>query len=300
MDLFKGRRQWKDSFRPGPDGNRRGLNLSYAAFAGFLLFLLCFIVLIVLYLDIRHKGEAHSRLEKENALLREKVDYYSAAIDSIYQKLDSLNLLNHNSNNNESLYPYSPVANEALIENAFIYDTYLDARVNRAEQQIQSISLILNPDTGSETASESSFAGLAGGPSIFPTFGKITDGWGVRMHPVHRRLFFHRGIDIANKTGTPIYATADGEVVLTGYDREYGKIIKLKHDNNYETRYGHLLTFRVAIGDQVRKGQIIALMGSTGMSTGPHLHYEVLVNGVKVNPSRYLNRAEDPVYYVRK
>lgn len=300
MNLFKGRSQWQDSYRHGPDANRRGLNLSYASFTVFILFLLCFIVLVVLFLNVRQSREAQSRLKKENSLLRTKVDDYSAAIDSIYQQLDSLHLLNGNSGPSDKLYPYSPVADDALIENAFIYDTYLDARVNRAEQQIQSICLLLESGKSSGASSESVSISLAGGPSIYPAFGRISDGWGVRMHPIYRRLYFHRGIDIANKTGTPIYAAAEGEVVLTGYDKEYGKIIKIRHDDKFETRYGHLHTFKVAIGDQVRKGQIIALMGSTGMSTGPHLHYEVLVDGGKVNPARYLNRIEDPVYYARQ
>jgi murein DD-endopeptidase MepM/ murein hydrolase activator NlpD len=84
------------------------------------------------------------------------------------------------------------------------------------------------------------------------------------------------------------------------YDPFYGKLIKISHGNNYETRYGHLNRFEVAIGDQVHKGQIIGQMGNTGMSTGPHLHYEVRINGTKVNPSRYLNRIENPSYYAKR
>lgn len=137
------------------------------------------------------------------------------------------------------------------------------------------------------------------GPSIYPTFGRLSDGWGTRLHPFYNRLAFHYGIDFANKIGTPIYATSDGEVILTGYDPEYGKLIKIKHSNNFETRYGHLYNFQVSIGDKVRKGQIIAMMGSTGMSTGPHLHYEVLQNGAKVNPANYLNRVDDAIYYAK-
>ncbi|MFO7659347.1 MAG: M23 family metallopeptidase [Candidatus Cloacimonadaceae bacterium] len=303
MNPFKIRRQWKVTYQYGLDGIRRELNLSNLVLTALAVVLLCVLVLSVLYLsDVKSLGSSEEKaaLNRENALLRDKLEFYSATIDTIYQQLDSLQLLNHNGSNGDDLYPYSPVADDALMENAFIYDTYLDAKVNRAEQQIQSISLILNSGSSSGAPSESALMSPTGGPAIFPTFGRISDGWGVRMHPIYRRLYFHRGIDIANKIGTPIYAAAEGEIVLTGYDKEYGKIIKIKHDDMFETRYGHLHTFKVAIGDKVRKGQIIALMGSTGMSTGPHLHYEVLVDGAKVNPARYLNRIEEPVYYARQ
>jgi len=265
---------------------------------------LCILTLSTLYLSglqgINRNQKDMIRIKKENVLLRQKVEYYSAVIDTIYQKLDSLQLINKKSGDSEKLYPYNSDGDKSFADNAFVYDTYLDARINSIEMQISDIFLCLNLDSYTDETSSKEMLYAGNGPSIFPTFGRWSDGWGVRMHPFYRRLYFHHGIDIANKIGTPVYATGDGEVILTGYDKEYGKIIKIKHANNYETRYGHLQTFIAAIGDQVRKGQIIALMGNSGMSTGPHLHYEVLVNGTKVNPSRYLNRIEEPVYYAKQ
>ncbi|MDZ4121672.1 MAG: M23 family metallopeptidase, partial [Candidatus Cloacimonadaceae bacterium] len=123
--------------------------------------------------------------------------------------------------------------------------------------------------------------------------------WGMRIHPVYRRMAFHYGMDFANEPGTPIYATAPGVVSYTGYESDYGKLRKISHEGGYETRYGHLYNFQVRAGDMVKRGQIIALMGNTGVTTGPHLHYEILVNGTKVNPSGYLNRLDDQVYVKR-
>ena len=301
MNPFKVRRQWKVTFQYGLDGIRRELNLSNLVLTTLAVVLLCVFVLAVLYLaglKTLVKNEELTILKKENTLLRDKLEFYSASLDTIYQHLDSLQLINHK-NGTDKLYPYNSGGDEYLMENAFVYDSYLDARINSAERRIRDITQVLNRSESYPAALEIAQFDAAGGPSVFPTFGRFSDGWGIRMHPILRRLYFHRGIDIANKQGTPIYATAEGEVVLTGYDKEYGKIIKIRHNGGFETRYGHLHTFKVAIGDRVRTGQIIALMGSTGMSTGPHLHYEVLVGGAKVNPARYLNRSEDPVYYAQ-
>lgn len=304
MNPLKIRRQWKVTYQYGLDGIRRELNLSALVVSVFAVIFVCIFLLAVLYLSglrgINSNQKALAKLQKENVLLRQKVESYSATIDTIYQKLDSLKLINQNTENTDKLYPYSSGDDESFIDNTFVYDSYLDARVNALDRQILQITACLNPDPNNADFSTGELVALGNGPSIYPTFGRWSDGWGVRLHPFKQSLYFHHGVDIANKMGTPIYATGDGEVVLTGYDQEYGKIIKLKHANNYETRYGHLYTFMVAIGDQVRKGQIIALMGSTGMSTGPHLHYEVLVNGGKVNPARYLNRIEEPVYYAKR
>jgi len=129
-------------------------------------------------------------------------------------------------------------------------------------------------------------------PSIYPTFGRFSDGWGLRFHPITYMLEFHTGLDIANAAGTPVYATADGVVRSAGYDGGYGKRIIIRHVQGVESLYGHLYNFQVRAGDRVRKGQIIGLMGNTGLSTGPHLHYAITRNGVPLNPSNFLNRID--------
>jgi len=309
MNPFKVQRQWKVTFQHGLDGIRRELNLPGWITSVIAAFFLCVFVLALLYIfslqGINRNQKALDKMQKENALLRKKLDYYSGVIDTIYQKLDTLKLLDSKAKSFDRNYPYyNSDKSEPLSDDTFVYDSYLDAIVNSTEQQIRQISSSIDWESSLTLAMAPSESGdllrIDNGPSIFPTFGRWSDGWGTRIHPFYNRLYFHHGVDIANKMGTPIYATSDGEVVLTGYDQEYGKLIKIKHANSFETRYGHLYNFQVAIGDKVRKGQIIALMGSTGMSTGPHLHYEVLINGAKVNPANYLNRIDDAVYYAKQ
>ncbi|MFI3277946.1 MAG: M23 family metallopeptidase [Rikenellaceae bacterium] len=117
--------------------------------------------------------------------------------------------------------------------------------------------------------------------------------FGMRRHPIYGRYIMHKGIDLAADIGTPIYATADGVVESTsqGYrSHGYGQQVLLNHDFGYKTRYAHLSKRLVQKGDTVRRGEIIGQVGSTGGSTGPHLHYEVIHKGVVVNPINYFNR----------
>ena len=129
--------------------------------------------------------------------------------------------------------------------------------------------------------------GMPGGttPVIWPARGDVSSPYGMRWNGSD----FHPGIDIANDMGTPIVATADGVVTTAGWnDGGYGNMVDIDHGNGIMTRYGHAMQVAVSAGQHVRRGQVIAYMGSTGYSTGPHLHYEVRVNGKAVNPAGYL------------
>ena len=122
-------------------------------------------------------------------------------------------------------------------------------------------------------------------PSIWPTNGIVSSPYGLRWGGTD----FHPGIDIANDMGTPIVATADGVVEYAGWNSGgYGNMVDINHGNGIMTRYGHASQVVVSAGQYVRRGQLIAYMGSTGFSTGPHVHYEVHVNGQRVNPISYL------------
>lgn len=122
-------------------------------------------------------------------------------------------------------------------------------------------------------------------PSIWPTTGVVTSPYGLRWGGSD----FHPGIDIANDMGTPIVATADGIVDFAGWNAGgYGNMVDIDHGNGIMTRYGHASQVIVSAGQYVQRGQVIALMGSTGFSTGPHVHYEVIINGQRVNPISYL------------
>ena len=130
-------------------------------------------------------------------------------------------------------------------------------------------------------------------PSQMPLQGAVlTSDYGMRTHPVLKRRARHHGVDLAAPTGTPVYATADGLVGQAERFSTYGLYIRLDHGANLETRYAHLSKLAVAEGETVRKGDIIGYVGSTGRSTGPHLHYEVRIDGVAVNPIPYMLETE--------
>lgn len=126
-------------------------------------------------------------------------------------------------------------------------------------------------------------------PSIWPVLGPLRSGVGVRRNPFGgAALEFHKGQDISAPTGTPVSATADGVVVIARWVHGYGNGIYIDHGNGISTRYGHLSRIDVVEGQTVKRGQYLGLVGSTGRSTGPHLHYEVRINGQPVSPLPYL------------
>ncbi len=124
------------------------------------------------------------------------------------------------------------------------------------------------------------------GGFISPVSGRITSPFGYRHHPITGTYKLHTGIDIACKTGTPIRAAASGIVSQACYNRAYGYMIVIQHNGGYSTLYGHNSRLLVRVGQQVKQGQIIARAGSTGWSTGPHLHYQLMKNGTPINPGR--------------
>ena len=124
-------------------------------------------------------------------------------------------------------------------------------------------------------------------PAIWPAHGSVSSPFGLRWGGSD----FHPGMDIANDMGTPIVATADGTVTYAGWNSGgYGNMVDIDHGNGIMTRYGHAMQVVVTSGQQVKRGQLIAYMGSTGFSTGPHVHYEVRINGSPVNPISYFNQ----------
>jgi murein DD-endopeptidase MepM/ murein hydrolase activator NlpD len=129
---------------------------------------------------------------------------------------------------------------------------------------------------------------LAATPNVRPTRGWITSRFGYRISPFTGRPSFHAGIDIAASPGTPIVAPADGIVSFVGFDQGYGKILTIDHGYGVTTRYGHASQIFVRMGQRVSRFDVVASVGSTGRSTGPHLHYEVRVNGVPRNPMLYI------------
>jgi len=129
---------------------------------------------------------------------------------------------------------------------------------------------------------------FAATPSIWPVKGWVTSPFGVRTSPFTGTHQMHKGMDIANRVGTPVVSTADGIVVKATWDSGFGKTVSIRHGYGMVTVYGHLSEINVRVGQKVKRGQKIAAVGSTGHSTGPHLHYAVSMNGVEVNPAKYI------------
>jgi len=125
-------------------------------------------------------------------------------------------------------------------------------------------------------------------PSIWPTSGWVTSGFAWRTSPFTGKREFHKGIDISAPRGTPVYAPARGLITFSGRDGSYGLCIRLKHNASLSTRFAHLNRIAVKPDQVVTRGELIGYVGNTGRSTGPHLHYEVRLNGVPVNPKRYI------------
>jgi murein DD-endopeptidase MepM/ murein hydrolase activator NlpD len=157
----------------------------------------------------------------------------------------------------------------------------LDELVSEAEKREGSIRQL-------ETFLRGQKARLASTPSIWPSRGWVTSGFGTRVDPYTGKRTMHRGIDIANQPGVPAIAPARGVVTFRGNSGGFGKVIVLDHGYGIRSRYGHLEEYKVQLGDHVDRGDIVGTIGNTGRSTGPHLHYEVEVNGIAENPRNYI------------
>jgi murein DD-endopeptidase MepM/ murein hydrolase activator NlpD len=125
-------------------------------------------------------------------------------------------------------------------------------------------------------------------PTVAPVDGLLNSGFGVRRDPFHGNPAFHAGLDISTPSGQPVGATAEGLVVKAGWHGEYGNLVEIEHRSGYRTLYGHLSRILVAEGQKVKRGDKIGLVGSTGRSTAPHLHYEVRAGNRVVNPLEYI------------
>jgi murein DD-endopeptidase MepM/ murein hydrolase activator NlpD len=130
-------------------------------------------------------------------------------------------------------------------------------------------------------------------PSRVPVEGmRLSSDFGMRVHPVLGGRRMHKGVDLPAPVGTPIHATADGVVSRADWFSSYGLFVSIEHGGSIETRYGHMSRLNVAAGQEVHKGDIIGYVGTTGRSTGPHLHYEVRIDGEAVNPVPYMQADE--------
>lgn len=170
----------------------------------------------------------------------------------------------------------------AAAEQAFAVSYDLNALERRSRLLRESIT-----EAGDSLAAHRDL--LESTPSILPAAGYLSSGFSSsRLHPIHNEELPHEGVDIAAPRGTPILAAAKGRVIKAGRESGYGLTVELDHGYGYSTLYGHASQVLVRPGQQVERGDVIGLVGSTGLSTGPHLHYEVRVSGRPVDPMNYV------------
>jgi len=141
---------------------------------------------------------------------------------------------------------------------------------------------------GGRPATTADWLRMAAAPTMWPVEGPVTGSFGERIDPFNGEGAFHTGVDISTAYGQAVIAPADGVVVFAAPAVGYGRLVVLEHGHGISTRYGHLASFTIAIGQSVRRGDVIGYVGRSGRSTGPHLHYEVRIQDVPVNPHKYL------------
>lgn len=234
-------------------------------------------------------GEELASLRQENVAQRLKLARLAEELESLDRELV---LLAQNHAQVESLVAKEGQKGEALSGIGGPPETDdsaggsdLQARIDQVRRQIE-LQRLSQEEIQATLNDQRSL--LAAKPSGWPVQGWLTSTFGMRISPFTGKRKMHEGLDIAARTGTPVFATADGVVTEAGTAPGYGKLVVIDHGYGYKTYYGHNSRIFVKIGQRVRRGDKIAAVGSTGSSTGPHVHYEVRRNGVPVNPRKYL------------
>lgn len=238
--------------------------------------IISFIIVIILLISMSGRESANTELYMENyklytenaqlkELLNNKIKSLENRSDSLYKL--GLNLSPNNNYINSDTFNINNVntiikTTEKLLDN-------VDLQINTKLDSIINIPVFM--------------------PILTIDFDKITDNYGWRKHPIYKRWLFHEGIDIKTKYKTNVLATSDGVVIMVIKSKKgYGNRIVIDHKNGYKTLYAHLQGFNIKLGDKVKRGDIIGYVGSTGLSTGTHLHYEIIKNNRTVNPIEYL------------
>ena len=251
------------------------------------------------YLTIKKDMPDVARLEKENQHQQAQIMAFSQKIAQLKGEMEKLNQFNKKLKNIVALSAQDSDAfvgqggpDPALSNPRTALSYQKKEMIRRMHDDLDSLgqeaSLVEQSQQELHAYLQSRKSILAATPSILPTRGWVTSGFGNRRSPFTGKREFHKGLDIANRKGTSIVAPASGVVAKAGWENGYGRCITIHHGYGLSTKYAHLSKFLVKPGQAVKRGQQIAKMGSTGRSTGSHLHYEVRLNGVPTNPSRFI------------
>lgn len=217
---------------------------------------------------------AAAEIAKENDALKLENEHSKQELAKLAERLQSIEQSTQ-SGTPKAFIQVPPVASNVGGEGSIVFENDIKTEIANFGERLNNLS---------EKFADQSFV-----PSIFPHIGKINNEFGWRRNPFGGRSYEkHGGIDIDGERGNAVVAPADGVVTETGWRGGYGNCIEINHGNGITTRYGHLSKIDVEIGQRVSRGDQIGSVGSTGRSTGPHLHYEVRENGEAVDPRNYL------------
>lgn len=264
-----------------------------------ILLVLALALMVMDYGTARHKAGELNRFKKENTRQKIELQSLSSKMDTLETQLAKLNLFDRKlriianievPNQGEAAMGMGgPVSDEYL---ASSLASTRDRLVERMQMDLARMETEVDRREQSFTELQESLLNqsslLASTPSVWPTRGWVTSTFGMRKDPFTGRRQMHRGLDIANRHKSPVVSPAEGIVTKVTRLASMGKLIVLSHGYGIQTRYSHLSKIYKKVGDRVKRGDKIAAVGSTGRSTGPHLHYEVIVNGVMVNPKKYI------------
>lgn len=251
------------------------------------------------YIRLRSMASEHDRLREEASLQREEIEAYASHMERISDQLVRVGRLDRKLRVMTDLEPEAPLPLPGIggVDGDGLEPIAVAALTRRGRRlaMTEGLKELQEAATLHEKRLEElvghlqdKTARLAATPSIAPAKGWITSAFGYRTSPFTGRREFHRGLDIAARKGTPVVSPAEGRVRQVKDHRTLGKAVIVRHGYGVETIYGHLSEVRVKPGETVSRGQTIALMGNTGRSTGPHVHYQVQVNGVPVDPRNYI------------
>lgn len=229
---------------------------------------------------------ARTSLEEKRSLVQEKEEEISAA--KLALENDRAEVERARSRRAAALDAKQRVISEKseLLGRIRGHQHRLEAQEARLQRESDQLEAVLQQEAS--TSATSTLAPSGGGQLMWPATGPITSGFGWRIHPIFGTRMFHTGIDIGVPMGTPVLAADAGRVVYAGAMSGYGNVVMIDHGGGLATLYGHLSAFSVANGQAVARGQRVASSGCTGYCTGPHLHFEVRVNGAPVDPMPYL------------
>lgn len=274
---------------------------AFGAASVFLFLVLSFVVFD--YARLKTNYFSLSTLKKENTAQRIELQTFSGKIKDLESQIAKLNIFDRKiriiANISE---PKSAGGQDQLMGmggDSSAEENYFSTPGAKKDELVKKMRDEITQLEGMAKSQENSFTELqeylmkkssflAATPSIWPVRGWVTSTFGERISPFTGFPQMHSGLDIANRVGTPVIAPADGIVVQTGADTGLGKMVAISHGYGIKTAYGHLSEIKVRAGQKIKRGMEIGTIGNTGRSTGPHLHYSVSLNGVTVNPAKYI------------